>query len=88
MEFRRLEFCNDEAYKSSRDTTPECKSEANCTRRACLFEEVHMFNMDNVQRAYCARNDVCSDRDEVTLSRNANPICQPLLSQASVSLVH
>jgi hypothetical protein len=28
-----------------------------------LFEEVNVFNTDSVQRAYCAQNHVCSDRD-------------------------
>jgi hypothetical protein len=61
--FWRLEFCNNKGIQSSGDTTLECKSEASCTRQACLFEEVHVFNTDSVQRAYCAQNHVCSDRD-------------------------
>jgi hypothetical protein len=43
-----------------------------------------MFNMANVQRAYCAQNDVCSDRDEsLSLSLGTQiQYAQPLLSQA------
>ena len=89
MESRRLEFCSDEAYKSLGHTTHECKSEASCTRRACLFEEVHMFNMDNIQRAYRAQNGVCSDREESlslgTQIQYANRFCH---RQASACFIN
>jgi hypothetical protein len=45
-------------------------------------------HMANVQRAYCAQNDVCSDRDESlslgTQIQYANRFCH----RQSVSLVH